>query len=120
MPPESLEFTVQELVELTSLRGNSIASVASLARMAYHALYNLCKPALGDVVVTIRLIFSALLPGIFMTPRGLSDNSPKGLEQVRKQSLFFVKGMITVRKYVKLLSFFSIAQISFLEERACT
>ena len=99
--PESLELTIQELVELTHLEtgfasldfGRSLrkSDLSALSYNAYSGLEKLCKPLHGNVTSTVKLIFKFLLPGILMTHRGSSEISPKGLAVIREHSLHFTK-----------------------------
>ena len=102
---ESLEVTVQELVELTRLetefasldfgRPQRRSGLSALAFNAYIGLEKVCRPTHGDVKKRlVPLVYKHLLPAILMTYRGSSDVAPKGLAVIREHTLHFVKHLM--------------------------
>lgn len=104
---ESLEVTVQELVELTRLetdfasldfgRAQRRSGLSALAFNAYTGLEKVCRPLHGDVrKKLVPLVFKHLLPAVLMTHRGASEVAPRGLTVIREHTLHFVKHLMTV------------------------
>lgn len=101
---ESLELSVQELVELTHLEtgfanldfGHHLrrSDLSALAYNAYIGLQKLCAPLHGQVEHITAMVFRYLLPGILMTHRGASEIAPRGLAIIREHAMHFVKHLM--------------------------
>ena len=106
---ESLEVTMQELVELTRLETEFASldfgrtqrqrrsGLSAMAFNAYIGLEKVCRALHGDVRARlVPLVFKHLLPAVLMTHRGASEVAPRGLTIIREHTLHFVKHLMTV------------------------
>ena len=83
---ESLEDTVQTLVEVTRADGGR----SSLAHNAFCCLTTICRPLHGSVTRSVALVMRALIPALLM----VGEQPPRVLTATRDQAVRFVGQLV--------------------------